>query len=175
MPTVPERQALRAEAVACFEAQTWPNRELVIVDGPGTIGAKRNEAVAQARGEVIVHWDDDDWSAPDRIEDQVTRLVETGAEITGYWTMHFFDALTGRWWLYTGRTDYALGTSLCYWRKTWQARPFEPIQVGEDDDFQRGRRLVTVPAGPRMWARIHSGSTDAKITRFEKNNRWRAL
>ncbi len=32
-----------------------------------SIGAKRNLACAEARGELIAHWDDDDWYAPARL------------------------------------------------------------------------------------------------------------
>jgi hypothetical protein len=38
-------------------------------------GEKRNRAAAEARGEIIVHWDDDDWSARWRLRYQVEELV----------------------------------------------------------------------------------------------------
>jgi glycosyltransferase involved in cell wall biosynthesis len=48
-----------------------------------TVGAKRNRACAEARGEFIGHWDDDDWDAPCRLSRQVAPLVEGCADITG--------------------------------------------------------------------------------------------
>src|SRR4051812_20555321 len=76
-------------AVACFLGQDYGRRELVVVDdGPEPIGdllppdsriryervpratslgAKRNLACELAHGDVLVHWDDDDWSAPWRL------------------------------------------------------------------------------------------------------------
>jgi glycosyltransferase involved in cell wall biosynthesis len=77
--------------VAQFLAQDWPadRRELLILDdsdeglkpavaadgrlvrmpaiAPMGLGEKRNAALALARGDVIHHWDDDDWSGPGRI------------------------------------------------------------------------------------------------------------
>ena len=74
-----------AQAIRYFQRQDYPNLELIIVDAspgaelaplpddprilrerirPGTsIGAMRNRACELARGEAIVHWDDDDWYA----------------------------------------------------------------------------------------------------------------
>lgn len=76
----------------CFERQTWPNRELIIVDSSpepfqiverddirvvaspiGTsVGRKRNLALQEARGEVITWFDDDDWQHPNKL----TWLIE---------------------------------------------------------------------------------------------------
>ena len=39
--------------------------------GTRTLGAKRNLCVAESRGDLILHWDDDDWFAPHRISYQV--------------------------------------------------------------------------------------------------------
>jgi len=48
-----------------------------------TTGDKRNRLCAEARGRVIVHWDDDDWHAPDRLDRQLAALDATGAAIVG--------------------------------------------------------------------------------------------
>src|SRR5262249_59470665 len=86
-------------AIECFQRQTYPHRELVVViDRPkGTLaehiaelddsrirvvtsteeralGQLRNLAVASAQGEYVCNWDDDDLSAPDRIQAQLDAL-----------------------------------------------------------------------------------------------------
>jgi len=95
MPTCNRPQYIE-QAIRCFLAQTYPHKELVIVDDgdsikhlvptrpdilyesswpPLRIGPKRNLACGLASGDIIAHWDDDDWSAPDRIEQQLRMLV----------------------------------------------------------------------------------------------------
>lgn len=132
------------------------------------IGEKRNICCQHARGELIAHWDDDDYSAPGRLADQVRRLLESGLAVTGYSAMRFTDGTA--WWQYTGpRYPYAIGTSLLYRRSWWEANQFRPDQVGEDTDFShramRARQLVTVPAGDLMWATIHPQNTSKRPLR----------
>ncbi len=45
-----------------------------------TLGALRNVSVARARGEVLCHWDDDDWFHPDRVRAELAELSRTGAQ-----------------------------------------------------------------------------------------------
>lgn len=171
MPTIPKREEFRRQAVECFEAQTYPFRELVVIEEDGTIGAKRNMACSRARGEIIFHWDDDDWSAPGRMEDQVRRLLASGKQITGYHSMCFVDPY-GRWWKYKGHKGYALGTSLCYFKDLWRRRPFPDSMVGEDNAFTQGLDIASVDAAGMMWARIHSGNTSEKTAKLESSDQW---
>jgi glycosyltransferase involved in cell wall biosynthesis len=172
-------------AIRCFQQQTYPNRELLIVadgetvrdlvpndprirlietDGRPWIGEKRNFACEHARGEIIVHWDDDDYSAPGRIADQVKRLTESGHAVTGYRVMRFTD---GRhWWLYDGAPLFALGTSLCYRRDWWELHRFAALQVGEDNLFVAAasaeQQISVTEAGDLMFATTHPGNTSPR-------------
>lgn len=165
MPTIKARDEFRKEAVACFEAQTYPNRELVTVFDPGTVGAKRNMACSRARGEIICHWDDDDWSHPERIADQIERLLSSEHPVTGYHSMIFVNG-AGRRWKYTGTPGFPLGTSLCYFKDCWRKTPFVAINEGEDVHFMHNWRASTVEAGEMMQARIHAGNTSDKSSRL---------
>lgn len=197
MPTR-SRPAFAREAVECWRAQTYEPRELVIIDDldapsfeggisePGIIyecmrrrmlvGEKRNLGCSRANGEVLCHFDDDDYSAPGRIADQVQRLIESGKPVTGYRSMKVTDG--SRWWLYTGAPDYALGTSLVYEREWWLKYVFASVQIGEDNSFVGEARargaIVSVDAGEMMWARIHSGNTSAKEP-HKNPAQWRLL
>ncbi|MGE0725384.1 MAG: tetratricopeptide repeat protein, partial [Alphaproteobacteria bacterium] len=99
------RAPLAQVAIECFRRQTWPERELVIVDddpddtltrhvdGLGDpavrierlpddgrpLGELRNRALAAARGSYICQWDDDDLPDPLRIEVQMEVLFRTRA------------------------------------------------------------------------------------------------
>ncbi len=97
-PTRNRESRLRA-MYACFCAQSWPERELLILDDssapspffstindprvmyrhslqPIVLGEKRNQLVSEARGELVAHFDDDDLYGPDYL----TRMVQLRGE-----------------------------------------------------------------------------------------------
>lgn len=135
-----------------------------------TIGGLRNIAVRFTYGEgvawyqavpdILIHFDSDDWSAPTRISDQVKLLVESGKQAVGYREMLFWDSRAnaleeartgtrdirpGEAWLYSN-TDirYCLATSLCYWRKTWEAKPFPDAMIGSEREWLKGLDMLGV-------------------------------
>src|SRR5437879_5232834 len=97
MPTA-DRRRFVPQAIGCFQAQDYPSRELLILDDgkdsvadlvptdsrirylrtnqKQALGAKRNECVKASHGDLIMHWDDDDWMADWRISYQVSKLLE---------------------------------------------------------------------------------------------------
>jgi len=178
------------QAVRSYLSQTYSRLELIILDngdddteahipdcmtviylkvtGKRTTGEMRNLCVEQARGSIIVHFDSDDWSAPDRVADQVKRLG-IGRILTGYSSMYFYDDRDGKAYEWSnGKCRYHLGTSLCYRKAWWEDHPFPLMQVGEDFRFvqtairHHDRQVLAVPAGQLMVARIHPGSTSPK-------------
>lgn len=84
----------------CYFDQTYPNKELVVVnegskqyqeqirehlsgrndvqfvflDGKYTLGSLRNISIALCHGEIFVQWDDDDFNAPERLSVQYSFL-----------------------------------------------------------------------------------------------------
>src|SRR5262245_25668507 len=100
MPTR-NRRRFASQAIWYFLRQDYPNRELIIVDdgedaieqvvpaddridylrvGRCSLGDKRNLACEHSAGELIAHWDDDDWSAHSRLSVQVAALLDQSAE-----------------------------------------------------------------------------------------------
>lgn len=173
------------KAIQCFLSQTYEPRELLIIaDGEDvrdlvpvderirlihlaearSIGEKRNFGCERAHGEIIAHWDEDDYSAPERLADQIKRLIESGKAVTGYHTLRFSDG--ERWWRYEGVRNYALGTSLVYRLDWWKLHKFRAVHVGEDNAYveeaNRSRQLITADAGELMWASIHPGNTSPR-------------
>lgn len=112
-----------------------------------TVGEKRNIACAMASGEIIVHFDSDDLSAPGRVADQVARLQDTGKQVTGYNGLLFHETRkvrvlevggmrpAGAWWRWRDMHGLAAGTSLCYRRDWWTYHQFLPENRAEDDLF----------------------------------------
>ena len=221
-----DRPEYARRAVECFRRQTYQRKFLLVWDSgktaagieaadnelwvretpcaDRTIGTLRNSAIHAAFSraddkDVVVHFDDDDYSHPNRIAEQVAFLQSSGADVVGFREMLFWrearcpdcgepmKAEAGYYgtscdhqseirpeaWLYSNPDPrYCLGTSLCYWRKTWERKPFEATSQGEDIRFCTGLDCVgvssliapngiafTEPMKPRMIARIHSGNT----------------
>ncbi|MCI0393431.1 MAG: glycosyltransferase [Chloroflexi bacterium] len=199
MPTA-NRRALVPQAIHYFLGQSYANRELIIVDdgpapaadlipadprirywrltGKHTVGAKRNLACQEARGEIIVHWDDDDWMASWRLDYQVTTLLKEGVDICGLARVFYYDPRAGQAWQYVypeGGKPWVAGNTLCYTKSTWQRSPFPEVNVGEDTRFVWSKAVKKIYALPEVTfyvALIHSGNTSKKHPAGE---RWQAM
>lgn len=146
---------------------------LLHIESGISIGAKRNFACEHAKGEVIAHWDDDDWSAPGRIEHQILSVQTSARAVVGFRSMEFRDVSTGKRWRYRGASCYALGTSLVYRRDWWDAHRFHALNIGEDNRFvgeaATERQLFTEDANGLMWASNHPGNTSPRnLAGFEE-------
>jgi glycosyltransferase involved in cell wall biosynthesis len=203
MPVYGQRE-LTELALASFLSQDWPNKQLIVIDdSPKSmgdlfwvscirtatcvhyiridermkIGPKRNLACETASGDIIIHFDSDDWSAPSRIRDQVERLLVSGKSVSGYHSMLFWDGNSKEAFKYKGCEDYSLGSGLCYRKSFWQKHSFvsEGPRSWEDNVFVQAARndneIVAVDAGKLMVARIHPGNTCPKKPR-ENPRQW---
>jgi glycosyltransferase involved in cell wall biosynthesis/GT2 family glycosyltransferase len=190
MPTA-DRRRFVPRAIEQFLRQTHPRRELVIVDDgadpvadlvpddprvryhrvdPGaSLGEKRNRACALARGDLLAHWDDDDWMSEARLSAQVAALRTSNADVCGLSTVRYFDPLAGRAWEYRWtdpRRPWVGGNTLLYRRAAWERRPFPPLNEGEDT-----RWIFSLPAlhamadGSWFAALVHGRNTSPKQTR----------
>lgn len=189
MPTC-DRRRFVGRAIRYFLEQDYPNRELVVVDDgvdcvadliPAdpriryirlserrTIGAKRNLACEQARGELVVHWDDDDWSAPRRLRYQVGMFRSQDVDVSGLRAVFFCDPVTGRAWRYeypAGRRPWVHDASFCYRRQFWERAPFPDTSFGIDTSYLwQGppKRVGALPDSSFYVALVHSGNTSPK-------------
>src|SRR6202023_35651 len=190
-PTANRRRFL-LQAIRYFLAQDYPNKELVIVDDGDekvseflpkaepirylqlpektVLGEKRNRAAAEARGGIIVHWDDDDWSAPWRLRYQVEELLASGADICGLDRVFFYAPSERRAWEYvypTGQRPWVYGASLAYRKAFWAMHPFPQIGAGEDTRFvwADARAKIHVLKDPHcLIALMHDGNCSPKRT-----------
>jgi predicted O-methyltransferase YrrM len=189
MPTC-DRRRFVGRAIRYFLEQDYPNRELVIVDDGAdcvadlipadsriryvrlserrTIGAKRNLACEQARGELVVHWDDDDWSAPRRLRYQVEMFRRQDVDVSGLRAVFFCDPVTGRAWRYEypeGRRPWVHDASFCYRRQFWEGAPFPDTSFGIDTSYLwqgSPKRVGALPDSSFYVALVHPGNTSRK-------------
>jgi glycosyltransferase involved in cell wall biosynthesis len=197
MPTA-DRRRFVPRAIGQFLAQDHADSELLIVDDGNepvqdlvpddprvryirlerrlVLGAKRNLACEQARGDVIVHWDDDDWSASWRLRYQAEQFAAAGADIGGLDRVLFHDPAANEAWEYEyPRTaaPWVYGATLIYTKAFWRRNPFPPLSVGEDSRFVWAhvpKRVVAHDDRRFFVATVHTSNTSRKDTR---GHRWR--
>jgi glycosyltransferase involved in cell wall biosynthesis len=184
------RSLMAQRALRSFLVQNYEHKELIIVDDlhepafamrpdfsgvtyirdeSRSIALKRNHCCALATGDLIAHWDSDDWSAETRLSAQFKMLQLSQRSVAGFCSMLFADETNNDFRKYEHSPDYyALGTSLVYRREFWQANPFkERIRPwGEDNVFVDTARdlhqLVSRDAEQLMVVGIHSDNTSQK-------------
>ncbi|MGU3537394.1 glycosyltransferase [Methylobacterium sp. A54F] len=185
------RAAQARLAVACFQAQTYPNRELVIVedgddatlaeavagdprirhhrtgDPAPVLGRARNRAVALARGAYVCQWDDDDLYDAERLAMQMAALRGSGARacLLARWTI---------WWpgarrLATSRRRAWEGSILCE-REILPAYP--ELARGEDTPVVEALlarvRVVHLDA-PRLYLYVVHGRNTFTGPHFDEH------
>jgi hypothetical protein len=181
-------------ALDCWKQQTWPEKELIILDDqddpsflvppgePGvryykgpklTVGAKREWLCSKANGEAIIHFDSDDWSAPDRIAQQM-EFLKTGKPMSGYHSILFWDMRHSVGYRWKGSEGFTCGAGMCYTRDFWRKQHFRDVKFGEDNEMvyaaQRSGGVATLDGCLMLTARAHSSNTSsaARIG----NNAW---
>ena len=153
-----DRPGLLEIALRCYDRQTYPNRELIVVDdgdaapadraaieavggrlmttAPGTpLGTKLNLGAQAANGFFCQKMDDDDWYAPTFMETMVQSAFAS-------WTIVrrptigvlmgflFFDV--ARWEVRHSTPENAPGATLFFEREVWEEHPFRGVPRDED-------------------------------------------
>lgn len=168
----------------CFISQTYPNLEwLVLDDSPEpcdfffqivdenvhyihsakriSIGEKRNQLIAQANGEIIVHFDDDDFYAPHYVAHMVSEMEQQQADFINNRGFFLYDASFERlcYWLLEKKSGahfrikkehveavvldaktfehnhLGYGFGYVYKKQLWQDHPFADMNWNEDSTF----------------------------------------
>lgn len=151
MVTRNRRQFVK-RATRAFQQQTYPNRELIVLDDGQDdtvsfvkglndtkiryvrpeddslrLGELRNLAVQAANGEFIMQWDDDDWYHPNRIRVQLAALRYTDSQF----------CFLSRWMLFwPARGIFVYSKELCWEGSILGLRTgmpkYPPLARGED-------------------------------------------
>ena len=120
----------------------------------------------------MLFWRD---SVPPRLRQEVTKMISQFPSGAFPLPPHL-RLRDGEAWLYTVIPGLvpALGTSLCYWRKTWEKQKFAnapgPQGGSEYGAWLKGLNVKTVPSvqdEPRMIARIHAGNASRHAYNLE--------
>jgi hypothetical protein len=192
MPTA-DRRIFVPHAVRYFLRQDYANRELIVLDDGSdsvsdlipddpriryirmqerrTMGAKYNLGCELARGEVIAHWDDDDWFAEWRLSYQVSELLkQPSMTITGFACILFYSPRDNRAWEYVyppGQLPWICGNSFCYRKAFWMQHRFPDMSAGADTVFIWGLKdahVLALTNNRCLIAMIHSRNTSPKRT-----------
>src|SRR5690554_3223881 len=191
MPTYNRRKFIPF-AIEYFLRQNYTNKELVILDDgidaiedlvpeeasiryyrldkKITLGEKLNKACEYAKGDVIAHWDDDDWYDSRRLTYQLNALQNKEAEVCGINQLLYFNLTTKHAYRYTypaNQKPWLLGSSLCYTKSLWANNPFANINVGMDALFVWGAppNRVKVLSDPTIAVHmIHEDNVSPKKT-----------
>jgi glycosyltransferase involved in cell wall biosynthesis len=192
MPTA-NRRCFIPGAIARFLAQDYASCELLILDdgddavadlippNPSvrylrvprhrTLGAKRNAACEAARGDIILHWDDDDWYGPRRVRLQVEPLEKEAAEVSGLSRVLFSNLDGSSAWEYVyppSATPWIYGATLCYRKSIWKKHPFDDVSIGEDTRFAcklLKDRVAVLSDNTIFVGLVHRDNTSPKNTR----------
>jgi glycosyltransferase involved in cell wall biosynthesis len=156
------RKDFLQRAVDCYERQTYPNRELIIVtDENLTVGEKRNIGCATAKGVYVALFDDDDYSSPRRLEVQEAALRATGKDVTAFRQLPFVQ--DGVWFMHPGTDAEGVDSSLFFNREFWKRHLFDHCMIGQDAKFSRQaiteEKFLLMEDHGVMFAENHSGNT----------------
>jgi hypothetical protein len=199
MPTA-DRRPLVSQAIRHFLRQDYPHRELIILDDGSdcvadlipqdarirylrldrklSMGLKHNLACEKACGEIIVHWDDDDWISPRRISYQVHELRQQPAEtVCGLSRILFYDPRAQRAWeyRYPGGRPWVIGSTFCYYKRFSERNHFPDMNEGADTTFVWNLHNVNIHAHEDHTfyvGTVHSRNTSPKRT---ETAGWRPL
>jgi len=156
--TTRDRPRFLQIALACYQHQTYPERELIVVDDgdqapaseaaisavggrlvrvpPGTpLGTKLNHGVREARGSLCQKMDDDDWYAPRFVETMVAALLASQESVcrpTVAFLMPFLFFEVAPWEIRASVDDNIPGATLLFDRADWEERPFRAVPRDED-------------------------------------------
>jgi glycosyltransferase involved in cell wall biosynthesis len=164
MPTR-DRPRFVSLALESFNAQSYPMKELIVVDdgrrpvtnlvsglpgvryrrllGTHTIGAKRNVGHALSRGALVCSWDDDDWYSSDRLRYQLGPILYGEADLTGLESAFMMDLATGDVWSATDTLHETIfagnvaGGTLTYRREIGDRIRFPNANLAEDATWLR--------------------------------------
>lgn len=181
-----DRAQLMRRSVRCYQRQTYPNRELVVVDDgdadlspvladlpdeevtyvtldPNTdyvLGTLRNVALDEASGAYLTQWDDDDWCHRTRLEKQAAVLDDGADACALHGTLMHLDAPEYFYAPYIGLLDDGVPGSIMHRRDDDARYPDMPRAedtVYLDHWLEQDYRLLPASEAAHLFIRCFHG------------------
>lgn len=167
-------------------SQLWrdPRVHYVRLKSRVSLGEKRNLACRAAKGDILIHWDDDDWYAKNRISYQVEPILRDQADITGLENSFTFDVSGCQFWTSDARLMQAMfaggvhGGTLAFRRSILgPSVAYPPVNIAEDAGLlnaarANGARILSL-ANPGIYAYVRHGSNTWQFQAGEYvNGQW---
>lgn len=192
------RQRFLRHALQFFAGQTYPNKELIVVDDGdrsaeslcrgiphvrhvrlkerNSLGTKLNMGIEAARGEVLQKLDDDDYYGPEFLATSVSHLPARTRRLAIVTGCCFLVLLRGEPGLRHSGHGWTPGGTLCFHRELWERIPFRDVWRSEDSLFLRDHhpRLVRVCRAEEYILVRHGANTWNKMTTGDADNYFRA-
>ena len=172
-------------AIGCFQAQSYRNRELLIlyedddcptreyvagisdpgiskIEVPGspklTLGRLRNLAIEKCHGEYFCQWDDDDWFHQKRVEFQMRVIQESRmpASIMMHWLV--YEMMEGQ--AYVSNRRPWEGSILCKKSLIGEEIKYDDLVKGEDTNLIKrlfSRSLIFPIIMPKLYIYVYHG------------------
>jgi hypothetical protein len=162
------------KAICCLARPDW------VMQG----GKARNLACEASRGDIIIHWDDDDWQHPERVTRQVKTLLEVSGDGLAHTHNYYWYHMAERWacksktWQALGghgRFENTVGATFAYWKETWKRTPFrEDVGMAEDIAFQVDLRQRSCPMRdaqyPELLVYMRHNQNASQLTSFDRTD-----
>jgi len=194
MPTRNRRRFVQ-QALGYFARQTFASREMIVVDdsddpvedlcagvptvryfriAPGqlSLGGKLNYGIAQASGEFLIKWDDDDWYHPGFVSTMLDALWSAPQpnQVVAACGCYLVYIAGERCFRFSGRMRGAGGT-LTFSKSHWRSMPFRDLPTAEDYWFlMDSRNPIVIVDDSELYVRIRHGrntwvkSRDGRVT-----------
>lgn len=188
MPTANRPEYIKS-AIDSFLSQSYENKELLILDdgkqpslditqygGQGnikyqydgpirkSIPKKLNLLCSWAAGEIIARFDDDDYSAPERLSTQY-KVIKEGPLFTGFHSFLFYVEKTKKIYKYFTSRHFSSGASFMFSKMLWEENKFDELKIlGSDITFlnKHQKHLVAINGEKLLVARIHAKTSATK-------------
>lgn len=172
-------------AIDCFLQQTYPNKELLIINHgresvftpdvrirelrimkahDQTLGSLRNIGLDFARGSLILTWDDDDWYHPLRMEVQIAAYQSDSAILLKNQIRYSFQSRSA----FILHAESGIHSTILH--SCGVPFRYRDLTYGEDTDFLHNfQNVIAVDNDPSLYIRFHHGNNMSSASHLMGN------